>query len=124
MPTPEEMIAAVEAYIDAFNAGDPELAVALFAKDATVEDPIGTPLKEGEDAIREFYTVSMATGAKLTLQGPVRVGADHAAFAFQAGLDWEGKKQTVDVIDTFKFGEDGKVVEMKAYFGPTNMQAG
>ena len=27
----------------------------------------------------------------------------------------------VDVIDLFQFGADGKVVSMKAFFGPTNM---
>ena len=82
MPTPEQMTAAVHAYVDAFDKGDPELAVAIFAVDAVIEDPIGTPPKCGHDAIREFYQMSMATGAKLVLDGPVRVGADHAAFAF------------------------------------------
>ena len=86
MPSPEQMIAAVHAYVAAFDAADPEAAVALFAADATVEDPVGTPPRVGHEAIREFYTFSMATGAKLHLQGPVRVGHDFAAFAFQVRL--------------------------------------
>ena len=53
---------------------DPAMAAAIFAEDATVEDPIGTPLKAGKAAILEFYTGAMATGAKLVLQGPVRIG--------------------------------------------------
>ena len=32
-----------------------------------------------------------------------------------------GKDMHVDVIDTFKFNDDNKVIEMRAYFGPTNM---
>ena len=122
MPTPEDMTAAVHAYVAAFDAGDGAMAAALFADDATVEDPIGSPLKVGKAAILEFYTGAMVTGAKLVLQGPVRVGGDYAAFAFQVRLQWDGKLTTVDVIDTFKFNADGKVTEMKAYFGPTNMQ--
>lgn len=121
MPTPEAMTAAVHAYIEAFNRGDAQMAADLFADDATIEDPVGTPLKSGKAAILEFYTVSMGTGAKLFLEGPVRVGADCAAFPFQARLHWDGKDSTVDVIDVFRFNDDGKVIEMKAYFGPTNM---
>ena len=121
MPATEQMIAAVHAYVDAFDKGDPELAVALFAPDATIEDPIGTPLKIGPDAIREFYVGSMAAGAKLVLDGPIRIGSDYAAFAFSAKLNLNGQDLRVDVIDTFKFNDAGKVIEMKAYFGPGNM---
>ena len=123
MPTPDQMIAAVHGYVAAFDAGDAEAAVALFAEDATVEDPVGTPAKIGHDEIRTFYTASMQTGAKLHLQGPVRVGEDYAAFAFQVRLNWEGKSSTVDVIDIFRFNADGKVAKMEAYFGPTNFGA-
>ncbi len=123
MPTPEQMIAAVHGYIAAFDAGDAEAAVALFAEDATVEDPVGTPAKNGHDEIHTFYTASMQTGAKLHLQGPVRVGEDYAAFAFQVRLNWEGKSSTVDVIDIFRFNADGKLAKMEAYFGPTNFGA-
>ena len=123
MPTPEQMIAAVHGYVAAFDAGDAEAAVALFAEDATVEDPVGTPAKIGHDDIRAFYTASMQTGAKLHLQGPVRVGEDYAAFAFQVRLNWEGKTSTVDVIDIFRFNADGKVAKMEAYFGPSNFGA-
>ena len=123
MLTPDHMTAAVHAYVAAFEAGDPEAVVGLFAEDATVEDPVGTPAKRGQDEIRAFYTSSMQTGAKLHLQGPVRVGTDYAAFAFQVRLLWEGKISTVDVIDIFRFNADGKVAKMEAYFGPTNFGA-
>lgn len=120
MPSHEEMVRVVEAYVDAFAKGDPEAVVALFAGDATVEDPIGSPAHRGHDAIRAFYTTSMATGAKLKLEGPVRTAGDHAAFAFSVTLNYGGEKR-VDVIDTFRFDEAGKVIEMRAYFGPANM---
>ncbi len=121
MPTPEQMEAAVHAYVEAFAKGDPELAVAIFAEDAVIEDPIGTPPRIGHAAIREFYVQSMATGATLHLAGPVRVAAAHAAFAMQVRLHWNGKDMAIDVIDTFAFDDAGKVTEMRAYFGPGNM---
>lgn len=119
--TPDHLVATVNAYVAAFEAGDPQAVADLFAEDATVEDPVGTPAHKGCAAILEFYTNSMATGAKLALDGPVRVCLPYAVFAFSVHLHWEGKDQRVDVIDTFKFNDDGKVVEMRAYFGPTNM---
>ncbi|MXO74353.1 steroid delta-isomerase [Altererythrobacter aerius] len=120
MPTPEQMQAAVHAYVDAFAREDSEGVVALFAEDATVEDPVGTPAKVGHDAIREFYTMSIGTGAKLELQGPIRVGGDFAAFAFQVRLKMGEADATVDVIDVFRFDDAGKVRSMQAFFGPGN----
>lgn len=123
MPTPEQMQAAVHAYVEAFDKQDPAMAAALFADNAVVEDPIGSPPKVGQAAILEFYTQSMATGARLHLAGPIRVAAAHAAFAMQVRLNWDGKDMAIDVIDTFAFDEAGKVTLMQAYFGPGNMHA-
>lgn len=121
MPTPEQMEAAVHAYVEAFAKSDPAMAAAIFADNAVIEDPIGTTPKVGKAAILEFYTQSMATGATLHLEGPIRVAAAHAAFAMQVRLHWDGKEMAIDVIDTFAFDGAGKVMEMKAYFGPGNM---
>jgi steroid Delta-isomerase len=123
MATPEQMEAAVHAYVAAFEAGDPELAVAIFAEDAVIEDPVGTPPKVGHEAIREFYVGSMATGARLVLDGPIRLASDHAAFAFHVDLRFNGQDMAIHVIDTFAFDADGKVKEMRAFFGPGNMIA-
>lgn len=123
MPTPEQMEAAVHTYVEAFAKGDPAMAAGIFADDAVIEDPIGTAPKVGKAAILEFYVQSMATGATLHLQGPVRVATAHAAFAMQVRLHWNGQDMAIDVIDTFAFDEAGKVKEMKAYFGPGNMIA-
>jgi steroid delta-isomerase len=121
MPDPKTMEAAVHEYVAAFDANAPERVVALFAEDATVEDPVGSPQHVGHDAILGFYATSMQTGAKLRLDGPVRIAGDYAAFAFTVLLNLGGKDMRVEVIDTFRFNDAGKVTEMRAYFGPTNM---
>ncbi len=121
MPDPVKMEAAVHEYVAAFDAGSSDRVAALFAPDANVEDPIGSQAHNGHDAILGFYTASMQTGAKLKLDGPVRIAGPYAAFAFSVLLNLGGKDMHVDVIDTFKFNDDNKVIEMRAYFGPTNM---
>lgn len=123
MPAPEHMAAAVHAYVDGFERGDLDAIVGLFADDATVEDPVGTPPKRGLAEIRAFYAGSLATGAKLELLGDPRCAGDYAAFPFAVKLEWDGRRQIIEVIDTFRFDEAGKITEMRAFFGPANMKS-
>ena len=121
MPDPAKMEAAVHAYVAAFEAGSADQVAALYAADATVEDPIGTPKHNGREAIRAFYAESMKTGAKLKLEGPVRVAGDYAVFPFSVNLHYDDSDKRIEVIDTFRFNDANEVIEMRAYWGPTNM---
>lgn len=121
MASTEQMTAAVEAYVAAFDKGDPDAAAALFAEDAVVEDPIGSPPHVGQAAIRAFYAASMQTGAKLILSGPPRLAPPHLAFPMQVRLNWQGRDMVIDVIDTMEFNAAGEIRRMQAYFGPANM---
>jgi steroid delta-isomerase len=123
MASADQMVSAVEAYIGSYNRGDLDGVCAVFAEDAVVEDPVSSPPRTGQAALREFFAVGIAAGARLTLDGPVRCAADHAAFPFHVELHWDGKTTRIDVIDVFTFDAQGKVSGMKAYFGPTNMGA-
>ena len=123
MPTTEQMVAAVHAYVDGFARNDPAAIAALFADDATVEDPIGTPIKRGKAEISEFYTGSMSTGAKLELLGDPRCAGDYVAFPFAVKLEFGGQKTVIEVIDTFRIDDHGKIAEMRAYWGPANMKS-
>jgi len=114
------MVRAVHDYIAAFDKNDPELVVVLFAENGTVEDPVGAQIIKGRAAIRDFYTRAMAGGAKLSLEGAVRTIANHAAFAFSARFDPAGDIR-IEIIDTFRFDDQGKVAEMRAFWGPGNM---
>jgi steroid delta-isomerase len=121
MPSQETMKAAMQAYIDSFNSADVAAIVALYAPDATVEDPVGSPLKRGAAEIGAFYTHSVATGAKLSLDAPIRGShGNSAAMAFSARIG----PLTVRVIDIMTFNEAGKFTSMKAYFGPGDILQG
>jgi steroid delta-isomerase len=118
MPDSKTMKAAMQAYIDSFNSGDPEAVVALYADDATVEDPVGSPPRQGKEAIRAFYRETVATGAKLTLDAPIRSShGNSAAMAFSATIG----PLLVRVIDVMTFDESGRFTSMKAYFGPDDL---
>jgi len=131
----QHMQDAVESYIRLFNEQDAQGIADLYSDDATVTDPMGTPPKEGKEAILAFYTLAVKNGAKLKLNGPVRIAGNNAAFPFvctvggmthvDADVAVEVKLpkggMTIDIIDTFEFNADGKVTEMKAYWGPANI---
>ena len=117
------MQAAVETYVESYNRSDLDGVLSIFAEDATVEDPVGTPIKQGHAALREFFAVGVQMGARLHLDGPIRCAAGHAAFPFHVTIDLEGKQTRIDVIDVFRFNKAGKVAKMRAFFGPENMGA-
>ncbi len=123
MPTTEQKSAAVHGYVAGFEAGDVAAIVSLFADDATVEDPIGTPIKKGREELLAFYNFSVSSGATLELMGDPRFAGDYVAFAFGVKLHFNGVDQVIEVIDTFKLNDDGKITEMRAYWGPENMKA-
>ncbi len=115
----EKMKEAVEAYISNFNAQNHDAIAALYSQDATVEDPIGTPLKEGRSDVHAFYEGAVKSGAKLKLVSPIRLAQKEAAFAFQVTV--AATNTTLDVIDTFKFNAAGEVVQMRAYWSEANI---
>lgn len=123
MPTVAQMSAAVDNYIAHFNAGDIDALVGLFADDALVEDPVGTPPKQGAAAIREFYTMSVSTGAKLHYVGPTcPTASDLVAYVMYVIVPIQGTPMRFDVIETFRVRDDGKISEMRAYFGESNIR--
>ena len=113
---------AMQAYIDRYNADDLEGVVGLYADDATVEDPVGTPVKAGKAAIRDFYKYAMTTGARLSLAAPIRGShGKAAAMAFDVKLNYQGASMVIRVIDVMTFDAQGKFTSMKAYWGPSDM---
>ena len=112
-----DKIAVVEKYMQAFATNDLDLIKEIFAEDATVEDPVGGEVHRGIAAVLEFYRQGMAAGAKLELTGSPRCAGNAVAFPFcctAAGMK-------IQVIDVFEFNSDGKVLSMKAYWGPENV---
>jgi len=122
MELKDKIIAAVNGYIDGFSQGSADAIMALYADECSVEDPVGTPLKNGRDEVRAFYEASMTTGAQLSLEGPIRVAGKEAAFPFKAVVTLGDTTMEIHVIDVMEFNEDGKIIKMRAFFGEDNMK--
>lgn len=124
MVSEQQMRAAMQEYIDAFNRDDLAAILNLYADDATVEDPVGSEPKRGRAEIDAFYAEAMKTGARLTLSAPIRAShGNAAAMAFEVKLNYQGQAMVIHVIDVMTFDAAGKFASMQAYWGPGDMRA-
>ena len=119
MNTSENMKARLVEYIEAFNAADASRVVALFADNASVEDPVGTSLKEGRSEIETFYTYATSVGARLELIAPPRGShGNSASISFRVHITaQDGRSAHIDVTDVMDFDATGKILRMRAYWG-------
>ena len=122
MADEKQMKAQMQAYIDNFNRSDADAIAALYADDATVEDPVGSPLKKGKAEIAAFYKMAIQTGAKLELAAPIRGShANSAAMAVDVKLNMPQGKALIRVIDVMTFTAEGKFASMRAFWGQSDM---
>src|SRR5215218_2669070 len=98
--------------------------VGLFADDAWIEDPIGSPRLTGPDEIGGFFdqSSSMAESIELRRTGPVRAAVGEGAFPMQARPNIGGTTFVVDIIDVMTFDDAGKITTMRAYWDPAEMR--
>ena len=114
---------AVEAYTGAFTRRDRDALLALFAEDAWIEDPVGTPRREGREAIGAFFDemTALADATELRLTGPVRAVAGECAFPMQARPTMGGSTMVIDIIDVMTFDDAGLITTMRAFWDPAEM---
>jgi steroid delta-isomerase len=124
MATEDQMRTAFEQYVERLSAGDGDAVAALYADDAWMEDPIGSPRKEGRAAIAEFYRAAIERAApQVRLSGPVCTSSvDAAAAPLQSRSTFNGVPSVIDIIDIFTFDDEGRITTMRAIFGPANVQ--
>ncbi|MDZ7791727.1 MAG: nuclear transport factor 2 family protein [Xanthomonadales bacterium] len=117
------MRATLQAYIDGFNASDAARLAALFADDARIEDPVGGPsIVQGRAAIEAFYQQAVGVVDRLDLVAPIRGSHGRAAaMAFDILATREGQRTKIRAIDVMEFDAHGKIVDMKAYHGPSDL---
>lgn len=122
-PSPEAIVATIEQYCARFSAGDRDGWLALWAEDATMEDPVGSPVRNGRDAVAEFYdgSVGGADSVTLTLVGEPIVCGDQAAFRFEIRPVLGGTTFTVHAIDVMTFDEDAKITSQRAFVDLTKL---
>lgn len=113
---------AVNDYLSGLTEKNLECIVALYADNATIEDPVGSDVLEGIEAIKAFYVKALSMDLTAELSGPTRVAGQEIAFPFQLTIG--GKMQKVmHIIEMFQFNDEGKIQTMRAFWGPENVKS-
>ena len=99
----------IENYTGTFTKGDREAWLDLFADGATMEDPVGTPLKTS--GTRSVTSTTRARHGRLGRTAPDRfpiVVGDQAAFAFDVRPTIGGNTLVIPAIDVMTFDDDAR----------------
>ena len=114
MITADHIRSVFARYCELVSRGDADAIVQLYAPDATVEDPVGSPPHRGREAIRAFYRAS-AGAVRLELEGRVRV-AGNAGAAAMIARPVADPSLRIETLDVMTFDAAGLVTRMCAYW--------
>lgn len=117
----ERVREVAESYIHLVANGTSEEIVALYAEHATLEDPVGSDVLRGREAIRAFYAVLDPLRIETRLF-EMRAVAGTAAFHFEIVTHTDGLKVTVSPIEVMTFDDEGRITSMKAYWGEADLR--
>jgi steroid Delta-isomerase len=120
MADPATIEQTIERYQAAFSAGDRAGWLGLFADDATLEDPVGTPVRQGREAIGEFFDQMQSMVDRIEMEGCVTQVCGHeAAFHVTIRAITDQTTLRMDAIDVMTFDDDARITSMRAFFDPT-----
>lgn len=118
--TNEEVQAKVQRYLELVATGTADEIVGLFAEDATLEDPVGSDVLRGHQAIRGFYE-SIASMKKTTELLTLRACGGEAAFHFRIITDAGDLTATLEPIEVMTFNAAGLVSSMRAWWAEADL---
>lgn len=115
---PDVLRGFVQRYLDTVVTGSAQDVAALYAEDATLEDPVGGgEVHIGRQAIAGFYKNVEGTEVKTELLS-FRAGGSEAAFVFAITV---GGAMRIEPIEVMTFNADGQITSMRAFWGPADI---
>ncbi|GAA4616966.1 SgcJ/EcaC family oxidoreductase [Saccharopolyspora hordei] len=120
MPEPSVIRDVVARYVEGLASGNAADVAALYAPEATLEDPVGSGVHRGRDAITAFYADVERVRMRTDLLA-VRVAGDSAAFHFRVRTELPDGAVEVEPIDVMTFDEDGRITSMRAFWSPEDV---
>lgn len=115
---PDVLQGFVQRYLDTVVTGSADDVAALYAEDATLEDPVGGgEVHIGRQAIAGFYKNVSGVEVKTELLS-FRAGGSEAAFVFAITV---GGTMRIEPIETMAFNSEGQITSMRAFWGPADI---
>jgi steroid Delta-isomerase len=115
---PDVLQGFVQRYLDTAANGSADDVAALYAEDATLEDPVGGgEVHIGRQAIAGFYKNVEGVEVKTELLS-FRAGGSEAAFVFAITV---GGAMRIEPIEIMAFNSEGQITSMRAFWGPADI---
>ena len=120
MPSPEQVKAAIDAYVAAYQENDRDAFLDAFATDGVIVDPVGTPAHAGREARGAFWDTVHQLTERMTFDvKDVVVCGNEAAMVFRIHASTGDAGIVLDAVDIFEVDDDGKIASMRAYWDMT-----
>lgn len=116
----DDAVSAVTRYLDLVANGTAAEVAALYAEDATVEDPVGADVLAGREAIQAFYATIEGFG-KTTDLLTIRTSGGEAAFHFRIETDTGTGVATMEPLEVMTFSEEGLITSMRAWWSEADL---
>ena len=114
MPTVAD---AVHRYVELLGNGSADELAELYTPDATVEDPVGSGVRQGRDAIRELYNRVQKQDRTVELLS-LHVNGNEAAFLARLTIISGDSHTRIDGIDVMTFDDDARITSMRSFWSP------
>ncbi|ALG86440.1 nuclear transport factor 2 family protein [Gordonia phthalatica] len=118
----DKIAATVQAYIDGLNSGTADDIADLYADGATVEDPIGAPVRSTRAELVEFYGIITGLDSRDAELKWTKIAGDTAVFEFTLVTGVAGSKFEITPVDIMVFDDDGKIVSMRAVWSQEDLK--
>lgn len=117
----QSITAIVRQYVDLIGNGTADEMIAMFAEQASVEDPVGTEIRTDRAAIHAFFSnlENLDRSSELLT---LRVSGNEAAFQFALTFTAGDATMRLSPIDTMTFDESDKITSVRSYFSPTDFE--
>ncbi|WP_232678620.1 nuclear transport factor 2 family protein [Nocardioides sp. R-C-SC26] len=116
----DRAIATVRQYLDLVATGTAAEITALFAPDATLEDPVGSEVRSGIEAISAFYETVAPLEATTELL-TVRACGGEATFHFRMITKAGDANLTLEPMEHMVFDDEGRIQAMRAWWSDADM---
>ncbi|WP_298443180.1 nuclear transport factor 2 family protein [Gordonia sp. (in: high G+C Gram-positive bacteria)] len=114
--------AVVDAYVELLSNGTAEQLADLYADGATVEDPIGAPIRRTRQELIEFYSIITGLDSREATLKWAKIAGDTAVFEFTLVTGTAGMSFEITPVDIMVFDDAGKIVSMRAVWEQSDLK--
>jgi steroid delta-isomerase len=117
----QDITHTVKRYLELVAKGRADDVAELYADDATVEDPVGSGIHIGRQAIRGFYEKTIENLDLSTELISLKVAGNEAAYLWKLTVRSGDGAVVVEPISVMVLNDDNEVTAMRAYWSPENV---